>query len=247
MSSSEPRTSFEALRERYAASFATKRRMLAQAWDAFAADNHDAAARRDLSTHLHRLCGSAPAYGYERLGHQARAADRILHESSAEGGDRAAELAQAVAAVLDELALAAAQRSSGQCARGLRVVLVEGDPGQAASHAGQLQGHGCEVRVARSAHALWQTVLTWPCHAIVLDFRAHGAAAADIARRLRGETSFAAIALICIGGEPDAATVHRLRAAGCDAFLGKSEAAGRLFDQLRQHVARADRSGFEFA
>lgn len=242
--------SLEALRIRYAASFAQKRQTLAEAWDAFHASG-DPETQRALGVHLHRLCGSAGAYGYERLGDLARAADNMLRDSPAASfiasGGRGAALATAVGAVLDELAAGAAEAARSRRTERLRVVLVEDDPAQGRMSAAELEARGCEVRVACDADALWQTLLTWPCHAVVLDYWLHGETAAEIAPRLRGEPAFAALTLVCYTVERDPAIVDGMLAAGCDAVVGKSEGIDHLLDMLRGQVARSDRSGINVA
>lgn len=71
---------FRQLRERYAASLGHKRCELERVWSAFVAAPDDAHARQELHTHVHRLSGSARAYGYEQLGSCAQAADHLLSE-----------------------------------------------------------------------------------------------------------------------------------------------------------------------
>jgi len=68
----------EALHARYAASLMAKRDEMMKAWRAARAAPDDAEACAALHTRLHRLCGSAPAYGYARLGDLACEAERRL-------------------------------------------------------------------------------------------------------------------------------------------------------------------------
>ncbi|MET0226626.1 MAG: Hpt domain-containing protein, partial [Dokdonella sp.] len=107
---SESNQRFDDLHARYAASLARKLEVLDAAWRVFEADPHDAAHRRELETHVHRLAGSAFAYGYEHLGECARTADQLLHgwdESAAETREPPAAFALRLAApvrqLLDEL------------------------------------------------------------------------------------------------------------------------------------------------
>ncbi len=68
---------FEALRERYRASFPDKARDLRRAWTAVCAG--DETALTELQHLVHRLAGSAPIYGYdEGIGRPARAADAAV-------------------------------------------------------------------------------------------------------------------------------------------------------------------------
>ena len=244
MSASQFNAAFEALRMRYAASFVRKRQALMQAWNAFAAAA-DMDTRCELELQLHRLSGSAGGYGFGRLGDHARAADVMLRDQSALPPVASAALSRAVHAVLEELATCAAETDAN--GGRLRIVLVEDDPAQAQLGAAQLEAQGCEVRVAADADTLWPTLLEWPCHAIVLDYWLHGETAMDISPRLRREPAFAAMALICYSAERDAAIVDGILAAGCDAMVDKAEGVERLLAQVRKQVARADRSGTDFA
>lgn len=65
---------FEELRVRYAQSLPSKHASLSQAWRAFEA-MPDAANGRELQMMVHRLAGSAPAYGYPVLGELASVID----------------------------------------------------------------------------------------------------------------------------------------------------------------------------
>jgi HPt (histidine-containing phosphotransfer) domain-containing protein len=62
------------LHARYAQSFASKHAMLAEAWRAFV-DAGGEAKGDELQQQVHRLAGSAPAYGYALLGSLARVVD----------------------------------------------------------------------------------------------------------------------------------------------------------------------------
>lgn len=80
MSASDFDSRLQQLHERYTASLVHKRAALAEAWRAFAADPSDRALRRELSMQLHRLSGSAGAYGYEAIGTAASEADGVVGE-----------------------------------------------------------------------------------------------------------------------------------------------------------------------
>ena len=100
---------FERLRARYAQSLASKRAALGEAWRACVATPEPSSLDK-LQLLVHRLSGSAPAYGYKTLGRHASAIDRELMDWSAASMDResAADLTQrlsaAMQALIDELA-----------------------------------------------------------------------------------------------------------------------------------------------
>jgi hypothetical protein len=94
------------LRERYANSLGHKHAALSEAWRAFEVAPGDPALRRELSMQLHRLCGSAGAYGYDEIGSRACIADRLVGEHGGIVQFDAAQLrdcADTVAAVLAAL------------------------------------------------------------------------------------------------------------------------------------------------
>jgi len=101
---------FERLRARYAQSLASKRAALREAWHACVA-TPELSTLHKLQVLVHRLSGSAPAYGYAALGRHASAIDRELMDWSAADSterDRAADLVQRLSApmqaLIDELA-----------------------------------------------------------------------------------------------------------------------------------------------
>jgi len=240
----------ERLRQRYVASFPAKRAALAEAWREFAANPADEARARELSMQVHRLCGSAAAYGYERLGECACAADRLIADESATApvphGDAVRRFETSVQAVLGELAIAstAALPSSQRSAMGdLRIVLVEDDPAQASLTAIELEARGCSVRVESGGDRLWQTLALWPCDAVVLDFWLRAETAAEIATALRREPQFARIALLCYSIECDAQILRAVLAAGCDAVVAKDEGVDGLLARVRASIRRHEPAG----
>ncbi|WP_300616044.1 response regulator [Dokdonella sp.] len=245
---------FDDLRARYAASLQRKRDALASAWNAFAAAPGDDGLRRDVQTHTHRLAGSAPAYGYERLGEAARTTDVALHEWErlavalrGEAHELRARLEEPMRRLLDELDRTIREETpSAPADSSLRVLLIEDDPGQAVLIGAQLEARGAVVRFERGADALWQALALWPCHAVVLDYWLRGETAAEIARMLRREPHFAHIALVCFSIERDGQVLRAALDAGCDAALGKAEGPDRLLAVIRECVARPDRSGATF-
>lgn len=101
------------LHARYRSSLPAKRERVEQAWQAFAGDPGRRGHRQELMRVLHRLAGSAPGYGYERVGALAARAEARLARAAAEPEpDPAAgalhalarELAPLVDSLLDALA-----------------------------------------------------------------------------------------------------------------------------------------------
>jgi CheY-like chemotaxis protein len=236
----------ELLHQRYANSLRAKGAALADAWRMFAADPADAACARELSMQVHRLCGSAAAYGYRRLGECACAADRLIADELAlpeqAGGDALVRrFATSVQDVLGELAAASTSGRSASIAaraRDLHVVLVEDDPAQASLTAAELEARGCSVRVESNADRLWETLAQRPCDAVVLDYWLRAETAAEIALSLRREPQFARIALICYSVERDPQILRAVGEAGCDAVVAKDDGVERLLESMRVSIER---------
>jgi CheY-like chemotaxis protein len=244
---------FELLRARYAASLDDKQRSLAQAWSTFAAAPSDSAVRTELQQQLHRLCGSAHAYGYVLLGDHACVADGLMRrwESCPPGlrespDELLARLDAPVAALLaglDETQIEPAEHAPGARSGELRVLLVEDDPAQSLLIAAELEALGCKVRCESGADVVWQALTLWPCHAVVMDYWLCGETATEVVANLRREPRFACVALVCFSVERDTQVLRAVTEAGCDALVAKSEGSARLFEVIRACVARADRSG----
>lgn len=240
---------FDDLRARYAASLEYKREALAAAWGAFAAAPADEGLRRDVQMQIHRLAGSAAAYGYERLGESARAADAVVQDWDrlplplrGEAHELPERLAAPVRTLLDELAHAFREEVRAVPDDSpLRVLLVEDDPGQAMLIGAQLEARGVIVRFERGTDALWQALALWPCHAIVLDYWLRGESAAQIASLLRREPRFAHVVLVCFSLQRNPQVLQAAIEAGCDAALGKAEGPDRLVAVLRDCVAQRGR------
>lgn len=246
MSTSDFEFRLQLLRERYANSLGHKRAALAQAWQAFAADPRDVALRRELSMQLHRLCGSAGAYGYAEIGESACAADRLVGEHGGIVEFDAEQLRRCdseVGAVLAALDHASANAFRKQQHAALRVLLVEDDPAQAALTAVWLQARGASVHVETHADALGQRLEEWPCEAIVLDHWLRGETAIEVVAALRRTPRHARIALVCFSVERNEQVRRALLRAGCDAVVAKDEGHEALWSAIRDCVARPDRSG----
>ena len=240
----------EDLRMRYIASFAQKRVALAAAWYSFLVDPRVEAHRRSLHAQVHRLAGSAVAYGFGRLGELARLADRLLRAAEDTPTDTRAimdlladDLREPIGGLLSALERGGAPSRPALPTAGplFSVLLVEEDLAQAELLAAQLGERGCAVHVADSA-ALGQHLVDWPCDALVMDFWLRGETATEIAATLRRDSRFAAIALVCYSAESEPELLRRALDAGCDAALAKSGGVDRLLDVLFDCIAQKQRA-----
>ncbi len=235
------------LHARYADSLPAKRAALDGAWQALAANPGDAASWREMGEHVHRLCGSASAYGYAELGERACAADRQFTASPVRSRAGIAQVARVVGALFDALDAACAMRPAAPAqAATLRVLLAEDDSALARQIATELEVRGCTVRVESASADLRQHLTVWPCHAVVLDCRAHARSAAAIAAFLRAEPALAAVSLVCFGLEHQTDVRRAALAAGCDAVVARNDGIDRLLDVIRGCVARPDRGEMTF-
>lgn len=241
---------FDQLQARYVASLPLKRLELAQAW-ARLADQPPSDRRSRLQDMLHRLAGSAPAYGLEEVGKHARAADLVLIGWDGRAADpgSAAELAQSLEqpmrALLGALDAAGRHADAGQSAAAtdapLRVIVVDGDRKLRESTARSLCAHGCAVEVADHSSALWQLLATWPCDVVLLDYWLRGETAHDVAAMVRRESSFSPIALVCCTSERDPLLLQATANAGCDAVIDRPATPERLLALLHACVERRRR------
>lgn len=239
---------FDLLHQRYVDSFVRKRDEIEQAWKRMLLMPDEEAARADLQRLVHRLSGSAPAYGFETLGASARAVDERLADwlrTPAHRREPAITLASDLQAPIQNLLAAFAAQTPAKTppaasdadATPLRVILVEDDGEQAAQLIAALQRHGLDVRHAADSATLWQMLVTWPCQAIVLDYWLHGETAAEIAGMLQRESSFARIARVCLTADIGLPLQQAALSAGCDAFVLKHAPIEHLAAAIRAHVA----------
>ncbi|MBN8481123.1 MAG: response regulator [Xanthomonadales bacterium] len=231
------------LRARYVASLPSKRDHVADAWSNLRAAPADAGARNELRTLLHRLAGSAPAYGHAELGGIAADASQQLGDAAADAVDLIDEITQRIERVLHLLeaipggseANAAVKPSA---ATPLRVILVEDDPEQAELIAAALGARGCTVRHAEHSESLWEVLTTWPCDAVVLDYWLGTSTARDLVGLVRNEPTFASIALVCLTVETDVNLLAGVIEGGCDAVLSKHHPPDAIVEALTMHVMR---------
>jgi CheY-like chemotaxis protein len=243
MARNESDDRLQLLRTRYAGSLAAKRDALANAWRDFLGASADPVCRRELTAQVHRLCGSAAAYGYVELGERACVADRLL------GGPAPtpvpAVLDAPLQAVIDALdrAIASTQATPLLDSTTLRVLLVEDDTAQAMLMASQLEAHGCEVRIESGSDDLWQALALWPCHAVVLGYRLRGKSAAGIIAMLRREPAFARVPVLCCSVEHATQIRGAGIEAGCDAVVAQRDGVERLFEAIYACAGRMEHSG----
>jgi CheY-like chemotaxis protein/HPt (histidine-containing phosphotransfer) domain-containing protein len=243
---------FALLRERYRGSLANKRIGLEAAWRAFRSSGGNAETLDALLLLVHRLAGSAPAYGYEALGELASEVNRLLaagrstdqagtrrsasHELIDKLAPRVGLLLSALAESADSVAASSVQIDPGR-ASPLRVTLIEDDPEQALGIQAALESQGCEVAVALHSDSLWELITIWPCDVVLVDYWLDRETALDIVRLIRSEPSFSTMAVICLTVETNPDLLRNVLEGGCDAVLSKSETPQRFVEVLLDRVA----------
>ncbi|MCK9540079.1 hypothetical protein [Dokdonella sp.] len=225
MSHREDASAYHALRARYAASLVSKHRQLARAWAMLQGGGGRPEAREQLIAQLHRLCGSASAYGYPAIGRSACEAERCLVALGT--ADRALE--RAVNALLAEIeaVIAAQAAASGDACN---IILLMGASTSADWLTPTLRARGCHVQRVADTAMLWPLLAGSVCHAVVLDASVAPPLISAVVRGVR-ETPSPLVPLLigyCTEGAAGAAEVAL--AAGCDAVMTEGDGAERLLE-----------------
>lgn len=246
----------DALVARFRTALPDKLRELALAWERWLSAADSAAAKEALQLLVHRLAGSAPAYGFSDLGRHALRVDERLGEWDAETPtlriplqDLCHELGGAVEMLLRALGRASrdhagepgAARGSAEHGAPLYVVLVEDDPAQAEQWREALAVQGLRVRAVADPQAMLAEMVLERPDIVVIDFWLDGITGTEVSRSLLDTPEFAAVPRVCL--TVDAGPLPRQVAmdAGFAAVLRKTVGPADLADVLRQVVAASHR------
>ncbi len=247
--------SSNALLNRYAASLPDKLSALSLAWEQWLARPSDTQAKAEFHALIHRLAGSAGAYGLSDIAQHAQGVDEFLLRWDAEIEALREPLAQLNITVAPgtELLLRALRRACRDARAGdvsaelptpvpdrtLYVLYVEDDPEQAASWREALAREGLRVRTVSDRHALQSELVLELPDVLLIDFWLEPHTGVELSRLLRDVPEFAGIPKVCL--TVDGGPVPRQTAmdAGFAAVLRKSIAPADLAEVLRQIVATA--------
>jgi CheY-like chemotaxis protein len=119
----------------------------------------------------------------------------------------------------------------------LRVLLVDDDPGSAATLSLLIEYAGFEVRVARDGETALRLVDTFRPEAVVMDINLPGMDGHEIARRLRASPSNRGICLVALTGYGHEQDVARSREAGFDHHFVKPTDPQEITDLLGRLAA----------
>lgn len=189
------------LQARYRNSLRERQRVLEALWHTRTADADALAA---MQHEAHRLAGSAPIYGYDVIGERARALDHAV--GAVRGEPDGVQLDAAVAALLAalEAAASAAESDAGVDAQSTRqqVLLIDDRSLSLRRLSDALSGRGYGVRTAADETEVWQQLVTWPCTAVVIDFRLQATEPAQLIALIRNEPRFAGLPIVAVGAIP---------------------------------------------
>ncbi|MBN8728272.1 MAG: hypothetical protein J0H15_11315 [Xanthomonadales bacterium] len=224
----------DALRARYAASLLAKRDEVAAAWQAACAAPADATARATLHTHVHRLCGSATAYGYARLGDLACEAEHRLRGFGVGDAALAGKMEMLLAEIGEAVALAQHVLAARERPAVPQMVLVGAhDAGDESWLPGALRAGGCAIRRADGLDGIWPLLMARECHAVVVDGRLPPATLREMAARLQGESWPGSPLLACFTDEGGPA-VTAACVPGCAGVFDGADGVRRFLALLRE-------------
>ena len=241
-----------ALNERYRASLPEKRAAIFAAWSDWRSDVSTLASLQELCRMLHKLAGSAGAYGFIRLGESARAADALLHEWLSDAPD-ALDQRQALTRSIEPLILAIhdlfteAMESGAPSApvadadrdQRLQVILVDDDAEMALALAEQLKHEGIDVLSTASGEGMYQLLRDTKPDVLVLDFWLHEETGDDLARALRADPALCRLPTVCLTSDRTKETRQRALIAGALEVIDKSTPSAQLAGLLRHYAGRA--------
>src|SRR5436190_7031962 len=243
-------TSRGELGARYAESLPDKLNELALAWEAWLASPEQDAAREQVHFRVHKLAGSAPAYGYNDLGREAQRLDSLMQNWVGEVPQLRTsmpELCRQVSLPMESLlrtlgrAAREAQAHSGGESGGTRermlfVLFLEDDREQALFWPEALTGQGVRVRVADSLPAFEAELVLETPDVLLVDFWLDGHTAGDVARELNGMPEFCDLPKVCLTAD-DGMLPRQVAMDACfSAVLRKSVSPDDLARVLRQAV-----------
>lgn len=246
---------YEALRQRYRMSLGDKQSELALSWERWLGTPDSPKAKSDFHERVHKLAGSAQAYGYVDLGREAVRVDELLSRWDSEVTSLRAplkellgDIAARVEALLHVLsrasreAVPAMERGAGKpvTASSIFVLLVEDDPQQALYWREALTAEGLRVRSVDNTDAMDAQLVIEPPDVLLVDFWLPGQTGADLARHLRSTGDFARIPRVCLTADQGQLPRQVAMDSGFAAVLRKTVSPADLA-QVLLTVARPQR------
>lgn len=251
---SEASDPLEALFAEYREKLPRRRRALAALWKRLPEDDESAGVCAELRLQVHRLAGSAGAFGFDRLSAAAREVDQRLKAwlftAPALRPPQAcliADLSAPFAALLDAFAESGAStpadgplEAAGQARE---VFHIEDDLEQARILGLNLERLGIRSTPLRDGEALFDRLTQHRPDAILLDYWLGAETGADLARAIRSTAGCERLPLLCLTSDIGDRVRLDALAAGCDEVMSKVQSAGQLAAAICAWVESALPSG----
>ncbi len=235
-----------ALTADYRSKLPRRRLALLALWQRLPSDSDARGIAPELRLQVHRLAGSAGAYGFERLSEAARVVDRMLKVWLATAPEQRTPVASMVAETapaFDDLMqafddegtelLPVAVEQEG----GFELILVEDDIEQARSLGAALVRLGINLHHAPDDLAFWDVLAECRPQAILFDYWIGGETGADLARALRATPGYEVTPLLCLTSDTSNDVRVDALAAGCDEVFSKVQTAPQLAASICAWVA----------
>ena len=240
---------------RYAESLPDKLNELALAWEAWLAAPEQDSAREQVHFRVHKLAGSAPAYGYNDLGREAQRLDALMQNWTGEVPqlriplpDLCRQVSLPMESLLRTLGRAAREAATasqgeggGRAERMLFVLFLEDDKEQAAIWREALTQQGLRVRIADSLPAFEAELVLETPDVLLVDFWLDGHTAGDVAKELNNMPEFCDLPKVCLTADDGMLPRQVAMDAGFSAVLRKSVSPEDLARVLRQAVSSGQR------
>lgn len=235
-----------ALTADYRSKLPRRRLALLALWQRLPADTDARGIAPELRLQVHRLAGSAGAYGFDRLSQAARVVDQALKvwlQTAPEQRTPMAELVAATDAAFEDLMQAFSDEGTEllpiavEQEGGFDLIQVEDDIEQARSLGAALQRLGMRVRHAPDDVSFWDVLAEGRPDAILIDYWIGAETGADLARALRATPGFERIPLLCLTSDTSNDVRVDALAAGCDEVFSKVQSAPQLAASICAWVA----------
>jgi len=245
---------YQQLRERYIASLPEKWQLIDDCWRAIQINPNDVEPYKQLRQHAHRLSGSGAGYGFLEISKFAHSVDQQISSWQLENL-KFVELTDALFSELEEnvkqlssaLNYAKTTDNSGIAehapvissmgksvpSRRWRLALLEDDKEQAHSLIEALENHDFETLHVTHSSDFWILLATEKVDLVILDYWLAGETALDVVAKMKRESGFTHLPVICLTAETNPTILRATQIAGCVLALNKKISTDELAEKLR--------------
>ncbi|HRQ64426.1 MAG TPA: response regulator [Xanthomonadaceae bacterium] len=226
-----------ALTADYRSKLPRRRLALLALWQRLPEDSDARGIAPELRLQVHRLAGSAGAYGFDRLSQAARVVDQSLKVWLASTPDQRTpidHLVDSTRRAFDDLMQAFDDEGTEllpvavELHGGFDLIQVEDDIEQAHSLGAALMRLGMRVRHAPDDVSFWDVLAEGRPDAILIDYWIGAETGADLARALRATPGYERLPLLCLTSDTSNDVRVDALAAGCDEVFSKVQSAPQL-------------------